>query len=725
MKKAYQHISISPSFLLPIILFLSFSISEVFGYAKDIASKSNMEIIVEDTVISSKDCYAYDVVLKAYTADLCYKGTTDWAYLIINADSGDTIQYSWNYDPQPGQGVGGDENIDRLTNTNDASFKILNPIEKGNYKIVWHVSNQCGDEQTLEQNVRVVDKTPPVAVIFDTFDIFPENGPEIGDIKARTFDKGGCGEGCLSSFDNCTNKDELYFTFSPMLPRLGEDPNPNTTINEWVKQYLDYGFNCFDPLTGYYVSDPDNIKFCKGETHRWYPAQRSSSMVNNCNTLENTPSRNFKIYVWDEFALPEGTDDQNFGVGNCYVYFGTLEFFYYEISGRVLAYKNDLHAPEFIIELTHDKGKITTETDYNGNYKVEYPRTDFTVEAYNENGDWLYGITTLDIVKIQKYLLGLTKITDPYCIIAADINLDGKVTAADLHPMRKSILGINKFKKSWIGIKKGYVFQDPLNPFKELDKAKKYEFRYEDLNDSDLKADFTGIKIGKLSCDFISPRNDFKYNLVTDDIVIEKGKRTEIPIYAKDAATLDGMQFSIDLSRFSEFSIESGMIKISQEDYNILDNKYIFSYIDASGLKVQEKDVLFTLIIETDHDIQLSSALKFAENALAPEVYSGAGNEISEMQLEFRNTEFKVFEPFPNPFNEKTFIDFTLTEDANYNFVITDLSGQKVLDINGNGKKGLNTINLTKDNLQSRGIYLYKLNSGSNHKTGKLVFLDK
>lgn len=716
MKKTYQHISTSSTFISLVFIFLTMASFEAVAIANSkITSNPNMDIIAKDTVISSKDCYAYNVVLKAYTADLCYTGTTDWTYLIINADSGDTIQYSWNYNPLPGQGVAGDEIIDKLTNTNDASFKILNPIEKGIYKVIWHVSNQCGDEQTLEQNVRVADKTPPVAVIADTYIHFPNINPELSIIKARYLDKGGCGEGCISSYDNCSSKDELYFTFTPMLPNLWIEPTM------WNNQYAQYGKMFFDPITGAISTE---AKFLIGSAHAWYPVQHSSSKYFYCESLDYYSSTNIKVYVWDEFALPESPDDKNYRIDSAYVYFNYLDCYDNIMTGSVLAYKNDLPVSEFQIKLTHDEGTYNAITDFDGNYNVTYPNTDFTVEAYKEK-EPLEGITTLDLVIIQKYLIGLKNITDPYCIIAADLNLDGRITAVDILQLRKWILGINKYYKSWIGIKKGYVFQDPLDPFKELDKAKKYVFLNKDLIGSDLRADFTGVKIGEMSCNYIPYRNDINYDVYTDDIVVERGKRIEIPIYSKNVATIDGMQFSIDLSRFSDFSIVGGKINISQEDYNIIDDKFVVSFIDANGLKIDENDILFTLIIEASQDVQLSSVLRFVDKTLTPEVYSGDGSEISEMHLEFRNTEFKVYAPFPNPFYEKTSIDFTLPEDADYSFKITDLNAREVFDINGNGKTGLNSIRLTNDNFQSGGIYMYRLNAGSIQSSGKLVFLDK
>jgi hypothetical protein len=62
------------------------------------------------------------------------------------------------------------------------------------------------------------------------------------------------------------------------------------------------------------------------------------------------------------------------------------------------------------------------------------------------------GVSTLDLVMTQKHILGISKLEQKYSI-AADVNLDGRVTASDNLEMRKLILGITtQFPagKSWI-----------------------------------------------------------------------------------------------------------------------------------------------------------------------------------------------------------------------------------------------------------------------------------
>ena len=87
-------------------------------------------------------------------------------------------------------------------------------------------------------------------------------------------------------------------------------------------------------------------------------------------------------------------------------------------------------------------------------------------EAYDlvpaKNDDALNGITTADIVVIQKHILGLSKFNTPLKYIAADVNNSKSITAADIVELRKLILGVtNTFKneqKSWRFINKKFEF---------------------------------------------------------------------------------------------------------------------------------------------------------------------------------------------------------------------------------------------------------------------------
>lgn len=80
----------------------------------------------------------------------------------------------------------------------------------------------------------------------------------------------------------------------------------------------------------------------------------------------------------------------------------------------------------------------------------------------------LNGVSSLDLTKIQRHILGIEPFDAPWKIIAADANLDGKVTLQDVVLLQKLLLGhISKLPhgQSWRFYPQNHIFQDPANPF--------------------------------------------------------------------------------------------------------------------------------------------------------------------------------------------------------------------------------------------------------------------
>jgi hypothetical protein len=91
--------------------------------------------------------------------------------------------------------------------------------------------------------------------------------------------------------------------------------------------------------------------------------------------------------------------------------------------------------------------------------------TDITAE---KNINPLNGVTSFDLTLLSKHILGTEPLDSPYKIIAADANMDGKVTTFDILLLRRLILGqIDQLPhgKSWRFIPADYSFPNPNNPF--------------------------------------------------------------------------------------------------------------------------------------------------------------------------------------------------------------------------------------------------------------------
>lgn len=68
-----------------------------------------------------------------------------------------------------------------------------------------------------------------------------------------------------------------------------------------------------------------------------------------------------------------------------------------------------------------------------------------------KDGDYLNGVSTIDLLMIHRHLLQIDNLDDACDIVAADVNGDNKINVKDLIEMRQLILGITtEFKTpSW------------------------------------------------------------------------------------------------------------------------------------------------------------------------------------------------------------------------------------------------------------------------------------
>lgn len=82
-------------------------------------------------------------------------------------------------------------------------------------------------------------------------------------------------------------------------------------------------------------------------------------------------------------------------------------------------------------------------TNEAGLFITQLPRTSAYQLTFSKISDALNGVTTFDIVKIRRHILGLEPFDDNFKLVAADVNLSGSVTTFDMIEIQKLILGIN------------------------------------------------------------------------------------------------------------------------------------------------------------------------------------------------------------------------------------------------------------------------------------------
>lgn len=143
---------------------------------------------------------------------------------------------------------------------------------------------------------------------------------------------------------------------------------------------------------------------------------------------------------------------------------------------------------------------LTTTTDTNGNYQFyNVPAgSDYVlVPAYDSL--WINGLSTYDLVLINKHILGIDTFGSPYKMIAADANKSWSVTTFDIAQLRKLILGIQTSlsgNQSWRFVDAAYQFPNPTNAFFENFPE---QILLPALSNNRQGLDFIGVKTGDVN----------------------------------------------------------------------------------------------------------------------------------------------------------------------------------------------------------------------------------
>ena len=379
-------------------------------------------------------------------------------------------------------------------------------------------------------------------------------------------------------------------------------------------------------------------------------------------------------------------------------------------------------------------------TDLAGEY-VFWPNpllNDYTVEGFS-NDDPKNGISTLDIVKIQKHLLGLETFTSAYQSVAADVNNSKSVSALDMVELRKLLLGVyDEFPNntSWRFVDETQTFSDihdpwPLDEIVEID----------NLNDDMYDENFVSIKVGDLN-NSATPNalvstedrtvNDY-LAFVAADAKMVVGQTYDIAITAENFDAVLGYQFTLNFNTDLEFvGFEAGALEVVGGNFglNRLDQGILTtSWNDGKPVTVASNEVLFTLSFVAKAEGMLSNMIHVGSQITSAEAYSRTSEDLG-ITMNFRSDNGQVVEAFelmqnvPNPFDQETVIGFNLPKDAEVTFTINDVNGKSVFTKVGDYVKGYNQITVERSDLNASGVVLYTIETSEFTSTKKMILID-
>ncbi len=381
---------------------------------------------------------------------------------------------------------------------------------------------------------------------------------------------------------------------------------------------------------------------------------------------------------------------------------------------------------------------VMTQNDGKWNVEGLKMYKDYTITA-DKNDDILNGISTLDLVMIQRHILGLQELDSPYKLIAADVNNSQKVTAGDLVELRKVILGINSEftnNKSWRFVDVAQQFVNPKNPFPFVEKLS-----MSNVNHDVAGLDFFAVKIGDVNGTArknanspvpTEPRNSVQ--LEANKVNAKKGEVFTVHVKSAELNNLLGLQMSIGVDyKYAEIvNIKSDHLNLKDENLgfrNISDGQIHISWNEQKPINV--KDEFLQITFRALQDIKDRSILRLENSYLTPEMYISDGSNIQTLKVTLQSSnsatsnaeQFELFQNVPNPFNATSIIGFNLPHADEVTLKIFDLTGKMVFQSKATFNKGYNTFSLDANELNLSGVLYYQIETDNDSATRKMIII--
>ena len=334
------------------------------------------------------------------------------------------------------------------------------------------------------------------------------------------------------------------------------------------------------------------------------------------------------------------------------------------------------------------------------------------------------GISTADLIQIQKHILGKSLLENNLRELAADVNNDQRITALDLVQLRKLILG----KIDELPNVNSWKFVNNING--------QEEYTIKGLSER-MQVDFTGVKMGDVNVTNDPSRSAGRTagNLVlaTTEQQISRGATYQVDVRAENFTSIEGYQFTlnVDPSKVRITNVKMGeALDLTEENFGftqVSSGVLTSSWNDAQARTIDQGNVLFTLEIEGLTETNLSEVLAINSRVTNAEAYT-ASQELLGVAIKFAGSvegnEFALYQNRPNPFRVETTIGFTLPESTDATLTVYDVTGKVIKTISGEYSKGYNEVQLRQSELNTKGVLYYQLDSEVLTATRKMVILD-
>ncbi|MBC6994288.1 T9SS type A sorting domain-containing protein [Neolewinella lacunae] len=456
-----------------------------------------------------------------------------------------------------------------------------------------------------------------------------------------------------------------------------------------------------------------------------------------------------EVYVWDEafnpFAVqPDGTvggrnwrrcvvrvrlQDPNLVCNDC----GVLDNV--TVNGSVHTYRGQ---PMEGVRITPGDGVGASVTNRFGSYQLGLVAgRDYVLRA-SKDFDPREGLSTSDLILLQRYLHGYDTLGSSYLRLAADLNRDGNISGLDMLHLQALILGRENLYPSgspWRFVEAKW--QEP-NPVAE-------EILLPAITECAFDHDFIGVRLGDLDESLgadagavqgttsSAGRAARPRSLSLEDHAFRAGETFTVALRLADAAAYAGGQ--------AELFWNKGALEYLGMTSHDLDPRRNALRLDRSlrfnWAQPLTTDEVMTLEFRAHTTGQLRDFLRLVDDAAfrdavyqadlsahplylswaaptSPEPSASGGSAEDMAPVE------TLLGVLPNPVRTTTRIGVYLPQEQAIRLTITDLSGRNIYRVAPRLAAGEHWLNVDATNWPA-GVYLYTVRTAAGAATGKLL----
>jgi hypothetical protein len=397
---------------------------------------------------------------------------------------------------------------------------------------------------------------------------------------------------------------------------------------------------------------------------------------------------------------------------------------YYGINGTINYFSSQLPIANAVVMIVGNESN-SISTNLNGQYQLLSNPSGNYFSTVSKSGD-LGGLSSLDASRIARFGVGLYEL-NCYQQIAADVTLNGEITATDASRVARYVVGLlnslNTSNKHWV-----FSTGDALNCTNWPPIQYSANYQYQPLQSDLWNQDYTGIRLGDVTGNWNSVRQENGRNVFVSlpNIEAEQGSQVSVPIYIENAEDMEAIDIKIQYDSVILQAVSGNLnASVLQNSFayqiNVSQPGIVTISLYSISVPYSGNGNIFNLVFQVSGEVGQVSDLAFIELNINEADYlanttnggitvlaSNTGEQVLILQKS------ALLGNYPNPFNPETAIHFYLEKTSKVTLSIFNVKGQLIRTILQNElETGYHSINWNgKDGKQKElpsGIYFYQI----------------